>query len=220
MNIFETIAAEIADLKARDDFDVRNATTYLVPDFPANEKNLRYAVAATSDAAVPEDILSALRIDTELGAYWIYQGKAGTKVSGEFVLCSPLVFMMESRLDEAFFDEPYDGIDLRETRSIDYAAYSGRGIHALLRVQKDRLIDNVLLFDGRHVYAMGLAYLDYVEMVRLTRGIAYWQFLFCQGADIGAPRIETIRQGLELLAATFPDEDYSDLMLRLERLRT
>ena len=107
---------------------------------------------------------------------------------------------------------------MRETRSIDYAAYSGRGIHALLRVQDDHLLDDVLLFDGRHVYPMGLAYLAYVEMVRLTRGIAYWQFLFCQGADVGAPRKETIRQGLELLETTFPDEDYSDLKRRLDRL--
>ena len=109
MNIFETIAEEIADLKARGDFDVRNASTYLVPDFAANEKNLRYAVSATSDAKVSDDILSALRIDTELGAYWIHQDKSGAKISGEFVLCSPLVFMMESRLDEAFLKSPMTG---------------------------------------------------------------------------------------------------------------
>lgn len=216
MSVFEAIAKEIELLKTRPDLEVLRAKAFLVDGFAEKEASLRRLTAGSTDVECPDEILTGLEIDTELAVYWKHRSQAD--VAGEFILPSPFMFLDESRLDPVFLDEVHEGIQLRQTRTVDYAGYSGRGSHALLEVRDGKIVDEVLLFDERRLFRMGVRYLEYVSLVRLTRGIEYWQLLYCEGIERRDPRVERIGQGLQFLSREFAGDDYSDLFARLKAL--
>lgn len=216
MNSLEKIVDAIHDLKARRGFVVMRSKSRLVDDFASKAKDLRELAEMTTDIECPAAILPALEISDELAVYWKH---AAAKVAGEFILRSPLVFMVESGFDTAVLEETFDGVKLGETRTVDNAGYSGHGWYALLEVRDGKLVDEVLFFDSHHMYRMGISFAEYISRACLTRGIEYWQLLYCEGVDRDSPRLEEIGRGLELLSREFRDDDYADLFERLERLK-
>jgi hypothetical protein len=219
MSVFEDIVTSTKDLSSRKTFSVLKSTTFLVDNFETKKASLRRLVSAVSDVVCPPAVLEGLQIDTELSLYWKHDDGTKRGAIGEFILPSPLIFMLESRLSDVFFDEKYDGVDLRNTRTIDYSGYTAKGIHALLEVKRSKLVDDVILFDERQVFRLHMTYLEYMALIRRTRGIEYWQLLYCDGIDKDNPRLETIDRGLKVLRHEFPEEDFSDLLERLRRQR-
>jgi hypothetical protein len=210
------VVEAIHGLKSKRGFVVMHSETLLVDDFAAKAKDLKELMEMTTEVECPVELLPALEMSDRLAVYWKH---TAADVAGEFVLRSPLIFMMESAFDPEVSDETFNGVKLGETRTVDYAAYSGHGWHAVLEVKGGKLIDEVLFFDSRQMYRMRMSYIEYISLASLTRGIEYWQLLYCEDVDRQSPRIEKIMRGVELLSREFGEENYTGLLDRLERLK-
>lgn len=218
MSVFVEIAAEIERLRGSASFEVEFWARDLLP--PGQMTAAKTAAALQFlPFECPPTVARSVEIAKELAAYWkprTSQGKHA--VTGEFFLRPVLTFGLDNEIASVFKTREYDGIDLETTRVFDYYHRNGGPIYALLQVVGSALDDKVLVFDEDNVYRTSLRYDTYLQKVRLTRGLLFWQYLFCERVTVDPGRVQRLRRGLSFLEAEFPGDDYSDLWKRLERI--
>lgn len=217
MNSFSSIATEIGRLRDSPNVEVLFGKSRL------SEKQtveiLRPSLERAVKVKVSSAVAESLWIDDDLHVYWKSRNhRVDEQVFGEFFLRSALLFAKRSGLSEVFLARKYDGIDLGEMRLFDQYAYNGGPIHALLRVNQGRLEDQVYIFDERDVFRTDLTYEQYLQVLRVTRGFLFWQYLYCQNAKIASYNISNIEQGLNFIEREFPGDDYTDLRRRLSAI--
>jgi hypothetical protein len=109
-------------------------------------------------------------------------------------------------------------------RVIDANPFTGTGSFTAIRLQPGVGNPEVWFSDHRTgtLWRMDLGYVEYLETLRLTKGVFYWQHLFTEAPlnddefDLVARDLEAM---LEILPDVFPDHDYGPLQARLaERL--
>ncbi|MEV8333875.1 hypothetical protein [Streptomyces niveus] len=96
----------------------------------------------------------------------------------------------------------------------------GTGTYSALRLTEDGQEPELWYFDIRQgPTRLHISYGDYLDTMLLTKGLYNWQYLFAEpdpnnyAMRVSIPRL---RNGLDLLAREFPDDDQSDLRARLE----
>lgn len=77
----------------------------------------------------------------------------------------------------------------------------------------DKKNDLIKLFflDRLELHPLDLDLKQYIEMCMLTKGMYYWQYLFCNTGKMAAYKRPYIDLILPFLTKTFPDHDYSPL---------
>ena len=78
------------------------------------------------------------------------------------------------------------------------------------------------LLDDLKMFPLDLNLADYFNALFLTKGMYYWQYLFCDKSAYATTsnyKKDYIAMMMESLEVLFPEEDYTLLKVRFEQLR-
>ncbi|MFH8693300.1 hypothetical protein [Streptomyces chartreusis] len=110
-------------------------------------------------------------------------------------------------------------------RVIDSSPFTGTGSFVAMRLQAGVANPEIWFSDHRtnSLWKLDLDYVEYMESLRLTKGVFDWQHLFTE-APLHEEEFEgtarELQAMLEILPRVFPEHDYASLHARLaERLR-
>lgn len=166
----------------------------------------------TYGAPCPESFRDALALPDHVELRWRRDG-----VAGEFKIGNPLM-VSERRLDESVLDLTLDGILLRDTRILDYVADYASPHTVLFKVQSGTIEPTLYLFDFEELRTLEFTYDLYLEWAAVSRGIVFWQFLFCDDR-IRSDIAEVLDKGIDLLRRVAPDPGLDELAERLDKRR-
>lgn len=218
MTIFDELSGQIRALQRSPAIEVRFHNSTLADE--AKAARVRRTLASIFDLEVAPSVAESVRIADNLYVYWKQKDAPDDDaVFGEFYLSTVLLFGPENELNAAFKSKTFDGMDLNDTRVFDHYKYNGGPIYALVPVRNGRIEEDVLIFNEKRLLKTALTYPTYLEALRLTRGVRFWQYLFCENPRVEPYEIDALAGGLAFIAQVFPGDDYRDLRLRLERLR-
>jgi hypothetical protein len=212
MTILNEIAAQVARVRKSSAVEVMQSDDRLVDQ---SQLEILKEVVADDPIAYSACVLDLLQIGEELRLYW--RSKAEEEddvVYGEFLLQTPLTFGAKCSLPPIFKEMAFGSLQLKDTRLFDWYGQNGGPIHALLRVIDGRLDDNVLIFNERDLFQSGLTCDTYLKEVARTKGVFYWQYLYCKDKKLQPFEVAALERGLNFLESTFK-EDCADLRQRL-----
>jgi hypothetical protein len=176
-------------------------------------------ILTDDDLSYPACVPELLGVGDSLGIYWKVPGEGdGNDLYGEFYLRTPLFFARSNLLPEILQVQEHSGIDLREVRELDTYAFNAGPIHALMRVVGQKLEDHIYVFNERDVFNSDLDCTTYLKTIVRTRGILYWQYLYCKDKKLQPFEVAALERGLNFLESTF-EEDCTDLRQRLREAR-
>lgn len=145
----------------------------------------------------------------DISVTWEYSGE----VSGEVQL-RHLPSAMHRLLDDSLLNLVVDGHQLCDMRIIDAVTDNAGPLHTLIEVGGGKVSEQLFLFDSPDLELLELRYDAYLEMAAATRGIIYWQYLFCdRGLTHSASR--TLQAELAFLTSRFPAPELEMLERRL-----
>jgi hypothetical protein len=217
MSVLDDLAAEVHALGGSELVEVLYRNDRLVDE--SQVVHLREMLTAIFKLEAAAQVEELLRIDDSLHVYWKRKGASeDNAVFGEFHLRTPILFGPKNDLNETYKSKKYDGVNLHDTRVFDYYAYNGGPIYSLLPVHNGRIDDTVLVFNEKAVFSTTLTCSAYLEQLRRTRGVLFWQYLFCKDAKVESYELDALKRGLEFIARVFPKDDFSDLQRGLQAL--
>ncbi|MGP4089429.1 hypothetical protein [Streptomyces sp. KR55] len=162
---------------------------------------------------------------SQLGSQW-QTVPPHPDLAGEFRL-SPLPLAVHEDAPE--FPSSLYSDEQRELatgfRVIDSSPFTGTGSLVAVRLQPGMENPEIWFSDHRtnSLWKMDLDYAEYMETLRLTKGVFDWQHLFTEAPLNDEEYVGTARDlqaMLDILPSVFPDHDYAPLHARLaERLR-
>lgn len=137
----------------------------------------------------------------------------GREVSGEVQIWN-LLSTMHRTLDDSLHTVTVDGHRLGDMRIADAVLDKAGPLHTLFEVRDGMISEQLFLFDSRELRRIELTYAAYLDMAAATRGIIYWQYLFC---DRKLPRTveEVLSAELAFLESRFPAAEHGLLRERL-----
>ncbi len=212
MSTLTEIAEQIARLQSSGAVEVIKSDDRLEPE---EKLGALKELVAEDRIKYPECVLELTRIGEALRAYWrSVEAIEGEQVLGEFLLQTPLRFGPDSTLPDTFQDMKFGALQLRDTRVLDWYGYNGGPVHALLRVIDQRLDDKVWIFDERNLFESELVCSDYLRELARTKGVFYWQYLYCKDRRLQPFEVAALERGLSFLESAF-QENCDDLRKRL-----
>ncbi|MER6529831.1 hypothetical protein [Streptomyces sp. NPDC001508] len=156
-----------------------------------------------------------------LGLYWRGSGECGS-LGGEFhlvQLLDAIVGGAPAWLQQDGWSE--DELALHsEFRVFDSQFSGGVGTFSALRLQDGVHDPEVWYFNVTYgSVKLDIGYSDYMDFLLLTRGFYYWQYLFAEVPpehyNFEAIGLE-LRKAINFLEENFPENDYSELSVRLD----
>ena len=223
MSYLEKIKLAIAELADNERVDLRSSHSELV-DYP--DAIIDYHCKAIEEAvgvAVSEDLRAGMNAANGAAAWWFFETRDGLTDSGELQLVAlPEVFTYEQDAPLYGDDTPAEQKALLEKlRVIDQRPNTGDDKFAAFKVEQGRMPPEIWYCDRGDCFRMDLGYLDYLDALTLTKGVADWQYLFCD-IDHSDPLRAGLRGKLErrldALESLFPSRDYAALRERLKVL--
>jgi hypothetical protein len=157
----------------------------------------------------PETLKPGLALPDLLSIDW----QSGAIVSGEFELSNHFLTMNRT-VDETLCDWVMKGIRLGDMRIVDAAVMHGGPIHVLVPASPSGLAEQLYVFNTREIFELELNYTDYLRQLSLSKGITYWQYLFCRGMRLSGFEKQILRQELAFVQSAFPGPDYQALQAR------
>lgn len=162
------------------------------------------------EAPCPESFRNALILPDRVDLRWRRES-----VAGEIKIGNPLA-VRKRKLDESVLDWTLGGTTLRDTRILDDVVDYAGPLSVLFRIGAQVVEPTLYLFDSRELRKLELTYDAYLDWAAVSRGIVFWQYLFCD--DTNTPDVaKALEAGLALLALAAPDERLEDLGERLRR---
>jgi hypothetical protein len=220
MNNLFSLPKTISLLQANTHIEVLYSKSVVTPFDQKKAEERKTVFKEQYGLECPPGLEDALFISDELFVYWKNKEKEESKIlAGEFHLRSPFLFASESELNDVFKHKKYDSIDLEETRVFDYYPYNGGPIHALLKVEGGTLRDEVLIFNEEDVFRTSLTYQTYLAALHVTKGVIYWQYLYCQRIKAKDYEKKQLKRGLDFIEAQFSAEDYAELRTLWKKLK-
>jgi hypothetical protein len=159
----------------------------------------------------PESLKAGLYLPDTVEVDW----KLDDRVSGEFSLSNALMTMHRT-LDESLHSWTLKGIKLSETRFVDAVVLHGGPIYTLIVVNDEGISEQLYLFDTRELFELELSYEEYLRTLSLTKGITYWQYLFCGEMRLGAFEKAVLDEEITFLQKKFTNRDYQGLRAKWE----
>jgi hypothetical protein len=157
----------------------------------------------------PLSLQPGLLLPSAVSVTWQYS----RDVSGEVQL-SNLLSSMHRTLDASLLNVTVDGHLLGDMRIADAVLDNAGPLHTLFEVRDGRISEQLFLFDSRELRRIELSYDAYLDMAAATRGIVYWQYLFCE-RRVTPGMAQVLSAELEFLEARFPEPELDTLRRRL-----
>jgi len=157
----------------------------------------------------PLSLQAGLILPDPVSVKWQYS----LDILGEVQL-SNLYSAMYRTLDASLLTETVDGYLLGDMRIADAVTDHAGPLHTLFEIRNGRISEQLFLFDSRELRRLELSYDAYLDMAAATRGIIYWQCLFCDWWI--APRMaQVLSAELDFLESRFPTTELDTLRRRL-----
>ncbi|MGG7571913.1 hypothetical protein [Streptomyces sirii] len=181
-----------------------------------------------SDLKLDDSMLRECLRFNEIAVHW-ESASPLPEFSGEYRIPSPQRIMGQ-RTDPAAesMSEPFQREFITQLRFFDHAYASSAGFMTFLRMVPGISPLEVWFHDlagiGRPPYPasyiqLDLTYHAYVEALLLTKGLHGWQYLFADISfrDAALSHVsDGVRNALDVFPELFPDQDFTDLIQRLE----
>lgn len=136
------------------------------------------------------------------------------EIAGEIMIRNPLMSLKRT-LDPSVMDWTLEGVPLAETRILDQVTDNAGPFWIVFRITKTEVDPTLYLFDQRDLWTLRIDFNAYLEMAALTRGIVFWQFLFCD--DAMPPDVtKALQEGLQHLRKRAADPGLDELDRRLK----
>jgi hypothetical protein len=161
------------------------------------------------EAPCPDSFRSALVLPDRVDVRW-----RRSDAAGEFKIGNPLM-ARERMLDESVLDWTLDGVLLRETRILDDVVDYAGPLSTLFRMRPGVVEPTLYLFDTRDLLTLELSYDSYLDWAAVSRGLVFWQRLFCE-TGLSPDKAKSLGDGLRLLAQLAPDSGLVELEQRLK----
>ncbi|MFJ5047949.1 hypothetical protein [Streptomyces sp. NPDC088719] len=142
-------------------------------------------------------------------------------IAGEFHLIHIAEALIRGPREEqiAKTDSEVDQL-VAELKIFETHPVGGTGTYSALRLIPDQNSPEIWYFDLRQgPTRLHISYGDYLDAMLRTKGLYDWQYLYAEpdpsnyGMRVSMPYLS---DGLTLLAERFPNDDLSDLLIRLE----
>jgi hypothetical protein len=222
MSYLEKIKRAIAELADNAHVDLRSFRADLT-DYPDEIND--YDCKSIEDAlgvAVSAELRAGMNASNGAAAWWFFETPDGKKDSGEFQLVA-LVEVFTYEQARLFGDDTSaeQKALLEKLRVIDQRPNTGDDKFAAFKVEQGRMPPEIWYYDRGDCFQMDLGYIDYLDALALTKGVADWQYLYCD-VDPADPLRRGLRSKLErrldALQSLFPSRDYAALRERATRL--
>lgn len=156
--------------------------------------------------ACPPTMVPGLYLPDEVSVDW----RHADRIAGDWSLSNHL-FTRRRLLDDSVLDQTLGGIRLGDTRVVDAALRQGEPIYTLVHAPDGRLSDRLYVYDTRELFPMEIAYDAYLRALSVTKGILYWQFLYCRGLRLRGFERDVLGGEIEFLRAEFPTRSYDEV---------
>jgi len=218
----ESILASVHELRSSDQVQV----THLETEFSSEEEPaiayLEELFRRSFHYRLPSDVAEILTFPPECAVAWSYRSRGKVVEGGEFRLINLFDAFQSHRLKLNPDDIPptLHGSP-REAIYFDFQPEIGNSIYALLIPQQNEEFPRVHLHDRGRILPMMVDVRRYIELLAVTKGFYYWQYLFCeidlQAYEFGFQRA-SIRKMVKILSSLFPQSDLSALQKRMAEI--
>jgi hypothetical protein len=159
----------------------------------------------------PQSMQPGLVLPTEVAVRW----QASEGIGGEVRIAS-LLLAFHATLDASLEDTTLAGHRLADMRIADSVLAKAGPLYTLFEVKDDRISEQLFLYDQKELLPLELTYDRYLEMAAASRGLVFWQTLFCDQRMLPGEG-ERLSAGLSFLEKRFPAPELSELSQRLRQ---
>jgi len=157
----------------------------------------------------PETLQVGLALPDLLSVNW----QADPKVSGELALSNHFLTMNRT-IDESLSDRVMKGVKLGDTRILDAVVLHGGPIHVVVPTSRAGLGEQLYVFNTREMFELEIDYTEYLRQLSFSKGVTYWQYLFCRNLRLTGFEKAVLQQELAFLQLAFPAGDYQRLQAK------
>ncbi len=144
-----------------------------------------------------------------------WKSENNDKISGEFSL-NNIFLAVDKTLDESLHEWQFKEIKLADMRIMDSVIFNGEPIYTLIHLGSSGIAENLYTFNTRELFLMELNYEEYLKKMIQTKGIIYWQYLFCREMQLTGYEKAVIKEEIKFLETTFVNKSYEELWFKLE----
>jgi hypothetical protein len=166
---------------------------------------------------IPDSLIELVSFPAKLCLDWRVKGSQDPELFGEFCLENIINAITLDKNQVKVTDEDIDEgtkILMRKARYFDTQPQKGWDTATVLILEEGRTFPDLWLLDDLQLFKMRMSMEEYFDALFLTKGMYYWQYLFCDESvyrDTSLYKKEYIMKMLEILPVIFPERDYSAL---------
>ncbi len=220
MRIVNLIASAIDDLRLSPVVEITRLDMRLPDDEEPSIDYLKSLFERSFGVDLPEGLEDALVLPPVCAVAWQYKSNGGFTEGGEFRLVA-LYDAFDSRRLKIEQEALPAGIQGPIPDAVYFDSQPEIGSYALLLPNKAREFPSVCFCDEGRIFPMVVGVRRYIELMSMTKGFYYWQYLFCDldwhAYELGYRR-SCVRKMPRVLARLFPENDLTVLERRLKQL--
>ena len=173
---------------------------------------------------LPDTVRELVNFPAEVSLFWEYKDDDEDGIFGELHLVNIINALSLTSNKVKVYNQDLD----ENTKSMiqkacffDAQPSKGWNTATVLISERGRELPELWLLDNSSIHRMDLGIEEYFEELIVTKGIYYWQYLYCdKAAFTAAPyyKKNSIRKIIEVLPSLFPNRNYFGLKHRLERI--
>ncbi|MEQ8540643.1 MAG: hypothetical protein RIB93_24700 [Coleofasciculus sp. D1-CHI-01] len=172
---------------------------------------------------IPENMKELVSFPAKLYLYWKVRDSEDPELIGEFCLQNIInVLTLNDRVDVTNEDIDEDTKALmRKAHYFDTQPEKSWTTSTVLIPEESKNFPDLWLLDDLRLFRMNLSIEQYFDVLFLTKGMYYWQYLFCDKAayiDTSFYKKRYIMEMLKILPEIFPRRDYSLLIERFHEI--
>jgi len=172
---------------------------------------------------ITESMKELVSFPSKLYLYWKIRDSVNPELIGEFCLLNIInVLTLNDRVDvtNEEIDEDTKAL-MRKAHYFDTQPEKNWTTSTVLIPEESKDFPDLWLLDDLRLYRMCLSIEQYFDVLFLTKGMYYWQYLFCDKAaymDTTFYKKRYIKEMLNILPEIFPSRDYSILIERFHEI--
>lgn len=211
------------DVEASAEVEVVSAHHEFHPYDAGRIEDLEQMLREDFDYRVAPSIREIVNFPEEVSLFWQYKGEKGEdEIFGEFHIENFINVVSLDKNEVKVYNEdlPEETKALmRKARYFDPQPSLGWNTATVLVPEEGREVPGLWLLDDSKMHRLSIDLEQYFEVLFLTKGMYYWQYLFSTKAaydDTPYYKKRAIARILDVLPSAFPDKEYSPLRERFQ----
>jgi len=197
--------------------------------FPYNKKMIQDHAAMLKENygyTLPASVEEIANFPMELGLFWKVKKSEDPEILGEFHLENVINAISIPTAQVQVYNEDLDEATkslMRRAHYFDAQPSQGWNTATVLLLDDGKAFPELWFMDDNRMHQMELSISTYFDALFLTKGMYYWQYLYCEpGAYAQADlyKKQYIARMMEVLPSLFPEADYGNLRERFEQVRS